>query len=164
MRGRTNFSSAIWNAAKTLSSLLQKLCTDNPIQIIWASSSPCTSNVTDSDYLGQFKPLHPNNHSNCSKVMVEGGMLTEHCSVTNITVNHTQALSLLKRINYWILWFWKGITVPANTYLGWVAGAKSLQQRRQCFSSTSNGWGEICASAHAFLAFLGYLWFWMGNI
>ena len=39
-----------------------------------------------------------------------------------------------------------------------------LQQRRQCLSSTSDGGGEICVFAHAFLTFLGYFWFWMGNI
>ena len=35
--------------------------------------------------------------------------------------------------------FWKGITVPANTDSVWGAGAKSLQQRQQCLSRTSDG-------------------------
>ena len=59
--------------------------------------------------------------------------------------------------------FEKGITVPTNTDLVWVADAKSLQQRRQRFISTSYGCGEICVYAR-FFTFLGYLWFWMGNI
>ena len=44
--------------------------------------------------------------------------------------------------------------MPTNTDLVWVADAKSLQQRRQCFNSTSYGCGEICVYAH-FLRFQG---------
>ena len=66
----------------------------------------------------------------------------------NITGNRTQALFLKFRI--FPLMFSSGevltIDVPASTCLGWVAGAKSLQQRQRQ--------GEICASAHAFLGFL----------
>ena len=60
-------------------------------------------------------------------------------------------------MNYWILCslsvLERYLTVSANTDLVWTAGAKSLQHRWQYFSSTSTGWGEICASA--FLAFKG---------
>ena len=120
-------------------------------QIIWASLSPSTQITT---------------------VTVQKSWSKEGCSLSiaqwqisqSITHKHCPCFKEWTTEFSAQFQFWKGITVPANTYLGWVAGAKSLQQRRQCFSSTSNGWGEICASAHAFLAFLGYLWFWMGNI
>ena len=58
--------------------------------------------------------------------------------------------------------FWKGKhrLVLAN----WGAGAKSLQQRWKCLISTSDGCGDICVFAHVFMAFLGFLWFRMGNI
>ena len=82
----------------------------------------------------------------------------------NITVNHRQALFLFWRTNYCILCSFLVLEryyCASKHRLALGAGAKSLQQRRQCLSSTSDGCGEICVSANAFLWFL---WFWMGNI
>ena len=70
-------------------------------------------------------------------------------------------------MNYWILC---SLLVLERYYsagkhrLSLGCRAMSLQQRRQCLSSTWDGCGEICVFAHAFIAFLGYFWFWMGDI
>ena len=75
-----------------------------------------------------------------------------------IKVNYTQVLFLLWSLNYWILCsFSSRMVLPCqhstNTDLVWVADAKSLQQSRQCFISTSDGCGEICVYPSFFSRF-----------
>ena len=102
---------------------------------------------TNSDNLSQMKPW--------SMVVVTE---KKEGYEWNITVNHTQALFLLWKMNYWILC---SLSVLERYYcagkhrLGLGCRAMSLQQRRQCLSSTSDGCGEICVFAYAFIAFLG---------
>ena len=62
--------------------------------------------------------------------------------------------------------FWKDITVPANTDKVWgaVQCLCSKDDNVSAALQNSDGCGEICVFAHAFIAFLGYFWFWMGDI
>ena len=72
---------------------------------------------------------------------------------------HTSTITTLKHeLMNSLLTFSSRMVLPCqhstNTDLVWVADAKSLQQSRQCFISTSDGCGEICVYPR-FFTFLG---------
>ena len=169
MRGRTNFSSAIWSAAKTLSPLLQRLCTGNPTQICvcWHSntfpelklSREFSSSFFEARTMLVCDWLWYLSLSNAQWALDAQHPSFDHDFWTVTVVIWVEGLKLAQII--WVCDIWCARAWTGSDNLNWVVGAKFLQQRRQCFSSISNGWGEICASTHAFL---GYLWFWMGNI
>ena len=78
-----------------------------------------------------------------------------------IKVNYTQALFLLWSMNYWILTFSSRKVLRCRQTQIWYG---LPMQSRQCFISTSYDCGEIFVYARFFFMFLGYLWFWTGNI
>ena len=78
--------------------------------------------------------------------MKEGLRVNYHCL-------HISTIPALKHELLNSLLTFSSRKVPTNTDLVWVADAKSLQQRQQYFSSTSDGFGEIRVYAYAFFTF-----------
>ena len=84
-----------------------------------------------------------------------------------IKVNYTQALFLLWSMNYWILC---SLSV-LERYYGADKHRFGLGCRCKVFAAKVTVfyqhfrwlWRNLCACAF-FLTFLGYLWFWIGNI
>ena len=81
-----------------------------------------------------------------------------------IKVNYTQALFLLWSMNYWILCSLSVLERCRQTQIWFGLPMQSLCRKGDSvFISTSYGCGEILCT-RVFFMFLGYLWFWTGNI